>query len=810
MSKKRGILILLLTLLAVSGLRAGEPPHIGYVYPAGGQVGTVFEILVGGKNLKDAFSANITGAGAYAQVLGDPDRDLETYKNEDLKANIVIINNSKYDNLDLSPSNLNFDKELTQKQKNKIEREKRRRKKNRKNDQFPDNIKLRMAIMDNCEPGEYELRVITPSGLSNKLTFLAGKLKEYNEVEPNNRKDQVSEIPSLPVLINGRILENDVDGFRFKAKKGMSLVIKTDVRKLLPYMADAVPGWFQASMTLYDSKGNDLTHADSFRFDQDPVLFYDVPEDGEYYLEVRDSIYRGREDFMYRVTIGELPFITRISPIGAGYDNNTVVSIFGKNLPVNKIEVCGKDRSSSTQYIQVEKEGLVSNKVPFGLSGLPEFNKIKSAAQEKPDQFVKLPVMLNGVIEAAGVKDYYSFEGKEGEQVYIEVIARRLCSPLDSIVTLYNSKGEKLGENDDDQTYKWDGVLTHHSDSGLAIKLPKNDTYTVMLTDVLNKGGEEYAYRMRLSRPQPDFELYSLPASVTVPRGGSGYFRIHALRKDGFNGPIKISLKNISNGFKLDDAVIPEGKNDIKVTISASFEVPEGLTLCNLEGFAVLPGRSAVYHEVTPAEEYTQAFAYKHIVPVNAQVVLIAPPMPFALSFSVPKGQIFELTQGKESKIGVEAVRRKGFNENIQLQLLEAPEGISIRNGYLRADKDKTTVIIRAEGKVPAGLFENLILSGVAGIPVEDKERPDNKLKRERLYVTAPALAVVVMKQGQQEKQEQQKQQRKKEKQEQQEQKKKEAKKVKQEKEELTKEKHPELSVEEKEVTKEQQGKQGK
>ena len=53
-----------------------------------------------------------------------------------------------------------------------------------------------------------------------------------------------------------------------------------------------------------------------FHFQPDPVLGYKVPKDGDYVLEVKDGLYRGREDFVYRIEAGELPFITSIFPLG--------------------------------------------------------------------------------------------------------------------------------------------------------------------------------------------------------------------------------------------------------------------------------------------------------------------------------------------------------------------------------------------------------------------------------------------------------------------------------------------------------------
>ena len=158
-------------------------------------------------------------------------------------------------------------------------------------------------------PGDRELRLVTPLGLTNPMVFEVGRLPELVEFEPNDPGAD-SRLPDpppldLPVLLNGQILPGDVDRFSFRAQRGQKLVLETHARRLIPYLADAVPGWFQAFLSLYDAAGNELAFDDDFRFDPDPVLFFEVPESGIYHLEVRDAIYRGREDFVYRIAVGE-------------------------------------------------------------------------------------------------------------------------------------------------------------------------------------------------------------------------------------------------------------------------------------------------------------------------------------------------------------------------------------------------------------------------------------------------------------------------------------------------------------------------
>ncbi len=120
----------------------------------------------------------------------------------------------------------------------------------------------------------------------------------------------------LPVVVNGQMMPGTSDRYRFQAKKGQHLVIAADARELIPYVSDAVPGWFQADIALRDAQGKLLASADHFLFHPDPLLHYEIPGDGDYVAEIHDSIYRGREDFVYRMALGELPVITSIFPLG--------------------------------------------------------------------------------------------------------------------------------------------------------------------------------------------------------------------------------------------------------------------------------------------------------------------------------------------------------------------------------------------------------------------------------------------------------------------------------------------------------------
>ena len=348
-SRLRPTAIFLLTISsAISVASAQEGPHIGYVYPAGGQVGTVVEASVGGQNLSGVTGASVSGGGVKVKLIshapplsGDQIgalasrvRQLESqYKRipEHLRTG-----GNTYESLVIEQFK-NYAKKqgaarMTPRQFLAL-RERLSDPKRQPNAQIAETVSLNLTIAVDAKPGRREIRLKTSSGVTNPLVLYVGQHAEYVETEPNNKTPGLGADKPLPVVINGQIMPGDIDRFEFTARKGMRLVAIVRARELIPYLADAVPGWFQASLKLSDASGKEVAYTDDFRFHPDPIINYEVPADGKYVLEIKDSIYRGREDFVYRITVGQLPFITGVFPLGGPAGVKTPVKITGWNLP---------------------------------------------------------------------------------------------------------------------------------------------------------------------------------------------------------------------------------------------------------------------------------------------------------------------------------------------------------------------------------------------------------------------------------------------------------------------------------------------
>jgi hypothetical protein len=584
-------------------------------------------------------------------------------------------------------------------------------------------------------------------------------LPEAYELEPNDPDTGVANLPlpamltakepvfALPVTLNGQIMPGDVDRFRIVAKKGQQLVMRVQARNLIPYLADAVPGWFQPALTLYDSKGREIAFADDYRFDPDPVLFYRIPDDGEYVVEIRDAIYRGREDFIYRVCVGELPFVTQIFPLGGPVGGKVEAIMAGWNLNSTRLELDTRPAPSNLRVTRPVQGNLFTNKIAYALDTLPEGLETEPNDSQTRAHRLQFPTIVNGRIGVPGDADFFRFEGKAGEEIVAEVMARRLNSPLDSLIRLLDDKG-KVVEWNDDLLVKEEGFLfpltnlqPHQADSYLRVTLPANGAYYLQVCDATSQGGGAWSYRLRLDRPRPDYELRVTPSSVNALSGGSTPITIHALRKDGFEGDIDLRLTGAPEGFILNGARIPAGRSSISMTLTVPRKVLKEPIPLKIEGTALIQGKTVV-RRAHPAEDQMQAFLYRHLTPVRELVVFVprqGPRMPevrFAGDILIPEG-------------GATSVKLNmpGFTQlaDLQLSLRNAPEGLSI--GDVSVIPNGLKIQIKTEpNKLKAGRADNLIVEVSMEMPAREVDGRKIPARKSSLGVL-PAMPYRVVEQ---------------------------------------------------------------
>ncbi|MBN2449309.1 MAG: hypothetical protein JXR77_02905 [Lentisphaeria bacterium] len=756
--------------LMAGGMALGQPqgrePHVGYLFPAGGQRGTVVRVVVGGQFLRGVNGAVISGEGVRADVLRTfrPLRNLDREQRELLQRTLNEAREAQLGTLpgkrDLRSVMLPWERPPAKgpaARKTRAEKQAQDKavelpehplladldarslpelqhivhelfhpalaRTRQPNTQIAESVLIEVTIEAMATGGDRELRLRTASGLTNPVCFQVGELPETRELEPND-PGAVSPLPAgppltLPALVNGQVMPGDVDRFRFRARAGQALVARVWARRLVPFLADAVPGWFQGVIELRDAEGKELAFADDFRFDPDPVLHCVLPADGVYTIDIRDSIYRGREDFVYRLALGELPLVTTVFPLGARAGSRTTAAIDGWNLPRTRLPLDTEPGGAAVRLASPDA-GACCDPILYAVDTLPEsLEKEPNDTPGEAERLPRLPLIVNGRIGKAGDVDAYRFRGRKGEVVVAEITARRLRSPVDSLLRLTDGRGQVLALNDDFVRKDGDlhqevGCLTHYADSYLSATLPRDGMYIVHVSDAQQQGGDAHAYRLRLGPPQPDFSLHLCPSSLSLTAGKVAPVTVHALRRDGFDGPIELLLgDDAPEGFHLAGGRIAPGQDSVRATLTAAPSAEDRLLTLALVGRARI-GERTVTRPVTPCDDVMQAFLWRHLVPSQALAVAVRKNAWGLPSVEVVGDLPIRVPAGGEARVTLRTSRRGGARV-VELEIREPTAGLAVEDVKSVPGGFAFTLRARKE-ELPHGHAANAILEAFTRI----------------------------------------------------------------------------------------------
>jgi hypothetical protein len=789
---------LLLPLLgAAVALAQQNSPHAAFVYPAGGRLGSIFEVNVGGQYLDGAKEAFFAGDGVKAEIIGFS-KPLAQKELDDLRAQLKELEQShakapagaktaptpqpaqqpggtaaNKPEFTVTPANAATspakdaqtapaqhrvatpwtpeDRKLAADLRKQIDATMRMR----AAPALSQSVLLRVTVNAHAAFGNHELRLLTNQGLTNPLNFLIDRFPETTRPFQHvllslaaggglplsaQAHAEASELPleiALPAIVNGQMMPGSTDRYSFHANKGQKIVIAAMTRALIPFMSDAVPGWFQAALTLTDAKGKELAAADHFRFNQEPVIEEEIAEEGDYILSVRDVLNRGREDFVYRIAIGEIPYVTGIFPMGGKSGAHTRVEAEGWNLAATQFK-SSLSEPGIHEFSAGEKGWSGANPVAFSVDTLPETIEKQESSGAANARRIKLPQVVNGRIDRPGDVHSFRIEAKAGEEMVAEVEARRLGSPLDSALTLTDAHGKQLAFNDDFED-KGAALLTHQADSQLIYRFPAKGAYYLQLADTEQNGGPDFTYRLRISHPRPDFELRIAPSSINLRPGRTIPATVLLIRRDGFDGAVTLRIKDGPPGLVLGGGTIPAGTDTVRISLTAPPEAIAEPRRLVLEGEASIDGRT-VRHSGVPAEDMTQAFAWHRLVPTQEAMLCVfgndrRKPLwsPFESRLRLPLGGTVLLRL---------ALPPGQSGNQIQLALDDPPDGIAILDvsqagGFLQ-------LRIGSDRKVKPGLAGNLIVEASALKPSGALD-PQSKNKRPVPLGIIPAIPFEVV-----------------------------------------------------------------
>jgi hypothetical protein len=551
-----------------------------------------------------------------------------------------------------------------------------------------------VTIAPDCPVGLYEARVTTRLGVSSARVFAVGSLPEVTVTAPNRTLATATELP-LNSVCNGAVADRAIDYFTFQAKKGQRLVIDCATR--------GIDSKLNATVIVGDAAGRDLLVER-----RGGVIDFAPPADGKYTIKLHELTYKGGAAFYYRLGLWEQPAGTPIV------------------------------RQPATQAVNA------FSWPPTGLPAQAATSEVEPNDGARP-QRVTLPCDVAGRFFPAADVDVYEFEAKKGEEWWVEVASERFGLPTDPAVLVQRvgtdgTLADVLELSDipspvkvSSNGYAYDGPPYNAGTADVLGKLtiPADGTYRLQLTDLFGGTRSEpgHTYRLVIRRAAPDFALVAWPLHMELRngdrnalskplslRGGATMaLEVVALRRDGFDGDIELSMDNLPPGVTAAGLKIPAGKSHGYMLVTAKADAPRGYANAAFVGRATVAGKAVM----RPCKLATVAWpvpdSWGEIpsprlladVPVSVSGIDLAP-----LTITA-KSPVLEATAGTKLTVPLTLRRTSEFSgDKIQMKAVGAGfDKAPIFDVKIQADAAEVVLDLNAL-KVPPGEYRVSFLGG--------------------------------------------------------------------------------------------------
>ncbi len=545
-------------------------------------------------------------------------------------------------------------------------------------------IKATVKIAPDCRLGEHALRLRTATGVSELRTFWVGALPIVEALKATNDFNTPQTIP-LNVTVHGIVQNEEVHYFAVDMKKGQRLSAEIEGMRL-------AGSFFDPYLAILNSKRFELAVCDDAPLlGQDAAVSILVPEDGRYIIQVRESAYGGNGGCNYRLHVGTFPRPLAVVPSGGRLGEEIEVRFLGDvNGPfTRKIKLPASAPEGRFGIFAEDAGGISPSPLPFRLVDAGNVIGTEGNYSHQTATKAELPSALNGVIAKDGTVDHYRFLAKKGQTFDVHCWARRLGSPLDSVMAISAFGGGKLIENDDsggpDSYFRW--------------TVPNDGEYVLTVTDHLGKGGPTWFYRVEFTPIQPTATVtipkvaqYSQERqTIVVPRGNRFATLVNVARRD-FGGELVLEAGALPAGVTMQTENLAANMDVVPVVFEAGAAAPAGTVLTQL---SVRPADP----KATVANQYTQQ-AELILGPGNSIFwkydfqrthVTVTQEVPFSIRIIEPK---VPLVQNGSLNLRVVAERKPGFDGPITVVPVYSPPGVSSATSAVIAQGQTETVLV--------------------------------------------------------------------------------------------------------------------
>ncbi len=490
-----------------------ETPSAAYIFPAGGQRGTMVPVRIGGHFLHDKADFLIAGPGVEGRS------PIERTQTTWFEGPLI-----------LQPAS-------------------------QQKEDYPKDYASEIKLSADAPLGVRYWHCTTSQGITPGMRFVVGALPEI--IEEESEENVPTKPLTLPVTINGRIFpREDVDDWTLDAKAGQVITCEVNAAR--------IGSGLDSRLEVLGPNGQVLAE-NSDAFGLDSFVRFKAPSDGKYTVRIHDIRFEGLQHFVYRLTISSGPWLDRVYPLGGKRGTTVPLQLFGANLPSDRLDFAVPPSGGSTSdpaYLSVPVAGGTTNAL-LETDDLTEHLEAEPNNEIAQAKTVELPCVLNGRIEQAGDSDLWSFVGKKGDAWQFDLRASRLGSELDGVLMLLDANGNAVANADD--------LANGQTDCVLNFTLPADGTFTLKVKDGLSsRGGPEFAYRVRINRPtDATLRLSTALDSITLLRGGDVKIKVLAERPAGFADEVSLNIEGLPEGIAISGNKLGKGQNQVDVVLKA-------------------------------------------------------------------------------------------------------------------------------------------------------------------------------------------------------------------------------------------------
>jgi hypothetical protein len=540
-------------------------------------------------------------------------------------------------------------------------------------------VEVLIRVADDCRLGEHLAQLRTRDGISEFRSFFVGALPVVEEAEPNNSFSEAQPI-ELDVTLSGVITNEDIDYFRFTGKKGERISVEVEAIRL---------GFlFDPAIALLDSDRFEIAVSDDTPLTkQDCWLSVVLPEDGDYYLAIREASFQGNPNCRYRMHVGRFGRPAMVFPAGGNPGESLKLTFIEQlaglegGIRLVEQEVRIPEGAGFREGIFYEDEfGNSPSPVPFRVSSLhnlfePDGNQ--TFPEETLVDLKQYPqgVAINGIISESRQRDFFRFRASQNQVWIFSCYARRIGSALDPVMNIFGPEKNGIAGNDD----------SGGPDSLIRFQVPADGDYFVRIYDHLNRGGPDFVYRLEIAPAQPTLSVeiarndrYSQNRQTIAVAKGNRFAVLLDAQRGEFGGELVLADNVYPEGVSVQSVPMVANLNRMPVVFEAAADAPLGgqlfdFSLKHHAEPSLVSGGFRNFADFVLGPPNNQVYYGSN---VNRLAMAVIEPLPFRLEIVQPR---VPLVRNGSINIPIKVYRDEGFNQAITLYFPFVSPGVGTR-----------------------------------------------------------------------------------------------------------------------------------